>query len=153
MNIVFLDFDGVLNTNDSLRGELRIHADKIRNFYYLIDQTNAEVVISSSWRYDDDLYLNAMKIACNEFDPNKFYYIKNRIIGTTPHIDSCNRELEVLHYVYENDVKNFIAIDDNPNWNNIHNIFPNNPDWLIETNPNIGFNLIQLKLAIKKLMK
>lgn len=147
-NIVFLDFDGVLNTNDNYDDNLIIHKDKLLNLYNLLKLTNSNIVISSYWRFNMNLILDTINDVCfrSNFD---FYFFKDRIIGSTPMLDFYNREKEILFYVKEHNIKNFIALDDNPIWDGVNNIFPSKPNWLINTNPDIGFDLIQLSKAIK----
>lgn len=54
MKIIFLDIDGVLNSNFTdeytKSGSLFVDDDKVRLLKKLIDETNAKVVLSSTWR-------------------------------------------------------------------------------------------------------
>lgn len=60
MKVIFLDVDGVLNSDeyfDKIRNlniegiECEIDIEKIRLLKKAIDETGAKVVLSSSWRY------------------------------------------------------------------------------------------------------
>ena len=53
MKVIFLDIDGVLNTEKRLlknNGELYVDKSKIGLLKEIIDQTKAKVVLSSTWR-------------------------------------------------------------------------------------------------------
>ena len=53
MKVIFLDIDGVLNTEKRLlnnNGELYVEKDKIELLKEIIDKTKAKVVLSSTWR-------------------------------------------------------------------------------------------------------
>ena len=47
MKVIFLDIDGVLNTNS----DREISNDKLKLLSELVSKTGADVVLSSSWRY------------------------------------------------------------------------------------------------------
>ena len=56
MKIIFLDVDGVLNSQDLLErcGEdklVPIDEENIRCLKEIVDETGAEIVLSSSWRF------------------------------------------------------------------------------------------------------
>lgn len=129
MNIIFLDIDGVLNSqnyfienhkdillfskaysnkdNNELeylikRQIMDIDYNKLQLLKEIIYETNAKIVISSSWR---NLYIY----------PLIEDYLINKglpIIGTTPYIRGKRGE-EIRTYLKENpEIKNFIILDD-----------------------------------------
>lgn len=56
MKVIFLDVDGVLNSKDWLennrdRTENSINPEKVKFLAEIVEKTNAEVVLSSTWRY------------------------------------------------------------------------------------------------------
>ena len=56
MKIIFLDVDGVLNSKDWLennrvRTENSVNPEKVKLLAEIVQKTNAEVVLSSTWRY------------------------------------------------------------------------------------------------------
>lgn len=52
--IIFLDIDGVLATPEYLKhGQWALNPDKQILFGKILDQTDAKIVLSSSWRYHD----------------------------------------------------------------------------------------------------
>lgn len=52
MNVLFLDFDGVLNTPKSwiARGPDALDDDKLSRLHQVVQATKCKVVVSSSWR-------------------------------------------------------------------------------------------------------
>lgn len=109
-NIIFLDVDGVLNNTHTITntGDILDELCIIR-LRTIIDQTNAKIVMSSSWRARSDCH---MDLLCEKFtkcgiDP----YI---IIGKTPILHKQTRNDEIRQYLDINnkDIKNWIAIDD-----------------------------------------
>lgn len=117
MNIVFLDIDGVLNSQNKLM-EVYYKTGKphsginypfdekcLENLKILIEETNSKIVITSTWRkYEED-----MKKLINIF---KEYNLDKRIIGYTPVLNT-KREEEIIEYLKELDTNvNFVIIDD-----------------------------------------
>ena len=77
MKIIFLDIDGVLNVipqgHDAFGGIF--HADFVDNLKRIIDETDAKIVISSSWRHSG---LQKM------LDMWEFRNLPGEVIGVTP---------------------------------------------------------------------
>lgn len=123
MKVIFLDVDGVLNSEQWFKEcykkygkpcsyELD-HACIVR-LKRLIDKTDAYIVVSSTWRFgfkDND---DGWQILMNELES---VGIKNRFIGITPSLshlyDSCCRGYEIQKWLDSNeDIENFVIIDD-----------------------------------------
>ncbi len=54
MNVIFLDIDGVLNsqtTEDRCNGVIGIDSDKVERLARIVTKNNALLILSSSWRY------------------------------------------------------------------------------------------------------
>lgn len=56
MKVIFLDVDGVLNSNDwlennTVRKENGVNPEKVKLLAEIVQNTNATVVLSSTWRY------------------------------------------------------------------------------------------------------
>lgn len=54
MKLIFLDVDGVLNCHEPLEKEVecgRLHPDKVTRLNALLRDTDAQIVLSSAWRY------------------------------------------------------------------------------------------------------
>ena len=83
MKIIFLDFDGVMDTEyyDHLLSEadkpiadeygLLFDPECVKNLKYIIDSTGADIVISSTWKdimsYQEILLVNLLKALGNRF--------------------------------------------------------------------------------------
>ena len=56
--IIFLDIDGVLNSSDTMErapeGNTGVDGRLLNELHFLVSQTNAEIVLSSDWRYGYD---------------------------------------------------------------------------------------------------
>ena len=122
--IIFLDIDGVLNCKNTFKEKKEervfynkflekndfnlakismcdIDFEKLELLKYIVLETNAKIVISSSWkklRY----YLLIEELLINKGIP---------IIGATPYINN-KRGTEIRKYLSENEVNDFIIIDD-----------------------------------------
>jgi len=117
---IFLDFDGVLYTstyNLLLNSENKKDKDKfgylfdpkcIQNLNKIVDECDAKIIISSTWRQNGLDYLNGL------FKHRK---IEGEIVGVTPlgTIDKLffSRCEEISSYIKTNNVKEYIIIDDN----------------------------------------
>ena len=122
--IIFLDIDGVLNCDDTFAEkyeEKRLFCKFLENsdynlakidmcdidFYklqllkYITLETDAKIVISSSWK-NLRVYTLIEEILINKGLP---------IIGVTPYIHN-KRGAEIRKYLSENEVNDFIIIDD-----------------------------------------
>jgi hypothetical protein len=148
MKVIFLDIDGVMNSTDEMlellkqkpknRSDVTLPSDaKCSLLKQLVDDTGAEIVLSSSWR----LSLNAIQdvidafrpygltlsgftcqyVAKSKFKGTKYYKIEPRYyhVGydpTEPNNESVyieDRGAEIAYWLLKHpDVKNFIILDD-----------------------------------------
>ncbi len=118
--IIFLDIDGVLNSKSFRRGNSPdlsnkfglsdlLNPEKVALLQHIVLQTNAAVVVSSSWR-----------VKYNELDLWGFLRKKGfdgPVIGRTTSDELAwdakeNRSRQILQWVHENNVKVWIALDD-----------------------------------------
>ena len=122
--VIFLDIDGVLNDDGERResGEI-IGEEYVRDLKKIVTKTNAEIILSSSWRYgmmhqarngftEEDKHLSEL---FELFDKYHLY-----IAGMTPTI--CNgpdgRPLEIRTWLSRRpEVSKFIILDDEDFWN------------------------------------
>lgn len=111
MNVIFLDFDGVLNSNKYFTSTKQespffLEDEKMHLLKQIIDQTNAKVVLSTSWReiWDTDLEI-AKKL--------KDYFIQFDIdvYSITPCIE-YNRVLEIKDWLNNHQVSSYVILDD-----------------------------------------
>lgn len=123
MKIVFLDFDGVLNSKEWLRqngdkikettsmlqrGVEEIDPKALARVKQIVDQTGAQVVISSSWRI-----LHSMSELRSIL--RQAGWIDAPIIGPTPIIrDAGGKRGDEIHLWLNDhdDIENFICLDD-----------------------------------------
>ncbi len=130
-NIVFLDFDGVINLNfDNYDGHFD-NDDLINNLNNFCLDNNFKIVVTSSWRkysdYKSILYNSGLN--------------KNvEIIGKTDVLNK-DRESEVIKYIKEHCyINKFIILDDMP--------FNELKKYQIQTNSNKGFDKNKYNEAI-----
>jgi hypothetical protein len=103
MNVIFLDIDGVLNsdaTPNPRKFPYIVDADLLAIFKDLVSRTGATVVLSSSWRADPVGLLAA-----------KFYGVPfNEVCPDAPGVSRCEEMLQWLSAHQE--VHRYVVIDD-----------------------------------------
>lgn len=116
MKVIFLDFDGVLNSEASFRMEVRRKNNNVSNTlnpvacsnlqYILEHDSSVKIVISSTWRK-----VHTMVELQNIL--NAYGVEAARIIGKTPSVLSGARGHEINLWLEENpNVTKFVVIDD-----------------------------------------
>lgn len=115
MKIIFLDIDGVLNSEKYLRlfGGYGVGIDDSRLEFIkeIVDATGALIVLSTSWRehWDND------DVGCDNIgkEINKIFSSKGlKIYDKTPSLN-CRREVEIEQWLFEHpETENFVVIDD-----------------------------------------
>ena len=116
MKVLFLDFDGVLNSEGSFRMELRrknrnvsdsLSTVACSNLQYILEQDrDVKIVISSSWRT-----MHTMVELQNIL--NSYGVEAARIIGKTPKKLSSSRASEINMWLNDNpNVTKFVVLDD-----------------------------------------
>ena len=135
--LVFLDFDGVLNSQRFLESnpqamklhkarELVFDPDAIARLNTFLDRNPSAVVISSDWRkaYDFDVIRSIM--VANGFKHG------NKIVGQTPNFDRQPRGREISAWMTARGLrKPFVILDDR---SDMENTRPR----LVLTDPKIG---------------
>lgn len=117
MKVIFLDIDGVLNyagTTQRWRGFIGIDPEKVKMFNEIIDKTQAKVVLSSTWRLDDD-WLNTM--VANGLRREDFVGRTIRLTKTRyelpEHPGWVPRGAEIQEWLDKNpEVERYVIIDD-----------------------------------------
>lgn len=115
MKVIFLDFDGVLNSEASFRMEIRrknsrvsdsLSAVACSNLQYILDQdSDIKIVISSTWRK-----IHTLVELGNILES---YGVKAKIIGKTPVTFDGNRGREITSWLEGNpNVTKFVILDD-----------------------------------------
>ena len=154
MKIIFLDIDGVLNSEmyETSRGEdradNRIDLTRVKLLADIVNSTDAKIVLSSTWRVDwdkspefcgdDGKYINQCLAAYGLF-----------IIDKTPFcdfFDDRRKEIWTWLLCHHNDVESFVILDDiNCGWEELDRR-------VVVTDPyGYGLNEEHVKKAIKLL--
>jgi hypothetical protein len=105
--IIFLDVDGVLNTQPRFGPALR--SESIALLGEIVRKTGASLVVSSTWRLQEqDLALLRQELTKEG--------IGDRIIGATPVIHVNSRDEEILQWLAANPTRRFAILDDSPSF-------------------------------------
>ena len=114
MKVIFLDFDGVLNSEKYIKASNKygvvIDPSRMVLLKKIVDNTNAEIVLSTSWREHWDkntANCNQTGIEINEI----FGEYGLEIFDKTPKLN-LKREDEIKAWLFENKVENFVVLDD-----------------------------------------
>ena len=146
--VIFLDLDGVLNTelhqarlavegkpNKDAWGPL-FDPSAVENLRLIIDNTDAAIVISSSWRYAHRLGSLRMMWEVRE--------LPGEIIGTIPCGASyISRGVDIECWLVKYGRPDYVIIDD------LDDFSPAQHDRYIETNPIVGITDADAQKAIE----
>lgn len=117
MKVIFLDIDGVLNVYCESRDEFGccFHKHLEDNLRYIIDNTNAKIVISSTWKADGLKKLQEMwkfrNLPGQVIDITPFEYeVVQR--GTCEFYDLVDRGYEIQQWIDDNKPDNYVILDD-----------------------------------------
>ena len=102
INIIFLDFDGVINTKEDDYTGKEVNNDAIYYINKLCLETGFKIVVCSSWRH---------RMNYKDFLYNAGIRPEIEIIGKTEY-NPYGREAEIKDYLKENKVDKYIIIDD-----------------------------------------
>lgn len=138
MKVIFLDIDGVFNSNlwYERGNEGDFDPNTVEIFNHIIEKTGASIVISSSWRQGDTDYLRAaFKVAG----------IKGDIIGETPIIrfDRRGREVDAFLRGYKG-IEKYCIIDDDWQIYDRHHY-----RYMVKTSSKVGLTLANAHDAIR----
>ena len=118
MKILFLDIDGVLNT-DGFRdffGPNRVDPFLVENLASIVFRTGCNIVISSTWRFNMDDVFSALQCDAFQNKPSQTVIdrVTNSVIGST--FDLGSRKEEILGWVnFPPDdviIEKWVAVDD-----------------------------------------
>lgn len=147
-SILFLDIDGVLNT-DSFRsayGNNAMHPYLVLNLDSIIVEVGCLIVISSDWRKPHAGGLKQIheSLKCSEFveaTPEKVHKrIVDSIIDVTP--DICWREKEIYASVQKHAPDRWLAVDDM--------LLDLDNDHVVQTDPRYGLTQTIAQDIIKR---
>jgi HAD domain in Swiss Army Knife RNA repair proteins len=102
--VIFLDIDGVLNVIPQGRDQFGaiFHPHFVDNLRCIIEQTDAKIVISSTWRHSG---LKVMQLMWEMRD------LPGEVIDITPSLNT-NRGEEIEYWLQENWTDRYCIIDD-----------------------------------------
>lgn len=150
--IVFLDFDGVLNT-EQYQAQLTVDGKPtkdtwgplfappaVENLRRILDATNAAIVISSSWLYIHNL------------DSLRTMWVTRDLPGEILDSLACgatyiSRGEEIEYWLERNERPDYVIIDD------LDDFSPAQRDHYVETNPIVGISEADAQKAIEILRK
>ncbi len=143
-SIVFLDFDGVLNSDRStqeLGTRYRFSRASVEALNSVLRETDARIVLSSSWREHWTLKENAEFLERDGVLPT-------RVVGKTATLDGHERGLEIDAWLASvpYPVKSFVLLDDRDD-------MAMHCDRLVRVDPTIGFTTSQASRAVEILAK
>ena len=169
--VIFLDIDGVLNSNMTLYEDISLEDDLILNLKELVNKTGAKIILSSSWRLSTEAIATLMDkldkfglaisgMTCDgvdldwlekyEFDVTKKYldtkfdYDENRQIKITH-----DRGAEVFKWLHDHDDCVYVILDDE-----IEDIKPYfNEPVIVKTSYKTGLTKEDVKKAVQILNK
>ena len=114
---IFLDIDGVLNTQSDWRKPFTINPNCLKAFIQLVKEIEkkhgkVEIILTSTWRNslaknnNNELVSGKTNILEETFKKNGL-----KIHGTTP-VSNKTRQEEIEYYIRRNNITHFITIDD-----------------------------------------
>lgn len=145
MNVLFLDYDGVVNTlmwDDAGKHCRFNHSrdNKVNNFQAVqwvskfCREYGYDIVVTSTWRFEDN-YKDCLI--------NGGLWDGIQILGRTPYVSNGNRGDEIQKYLDEHqEVENFLIFDDDSDMGVLS-------DHLIKTNFVFGFSMYNYESAVE----
>jgi len=141
--IIFLDIDGVLNTDQSRDKDLLLDHEKVSLLREIVFRTNSSVVISSTWRYQVDL--KCLKFAlqclgCNMVDI--WDMVPTQLKGK---YDNPNRGCYIKEWLDEHDYEKYVILDDLSEENFLESQYK----YLVRTDSNFGLVQASVEDAVE----
>lgn len=116
MKVIFLDIDGVLNT-EAWRNSTEEYFDKPiseEHMYclrYLVEHTGAKIVLSSTWREEWNEG-NTQASTIGAYLNKTFAEHNLKIYAKTPELPGNNRNDEIIAFLADHCVENYVVLDD-----------------------------------------
>ena len=147
MKVIFLDFDGVI----TIPPKWYLKANKIKYIKRIVDETDAKIVVSSSWRMDTVEETRKSMIYKEKRCPrNKMlYWLIDNIYDVTPWVGLGNgRGGEIQKWLNDHpEVDNYVILDDD------HDMWDSQMYHFVQTNYEDGITEVETIRAIKVLNK
>ena len=147
MKVLFLDIDGVCNHQQYYKSAYYIGNDLqyplsefdplvVNRINEILDKTNAKLVLSSSWRFTDNIQNILTKVGFTHL-----------IYDITPYGMGKDRGYEIKAYLNSHpDITNYVIIDD------INEMLPEQQNHFIQTSDQYGLTE-ELKNKVIKILK
>lgn len=168
MRVLFLDIDGVLNANDDFGGKKKpnpyvssddgyrycgISTSKVKRLKWIIDKTDAKIVLVSSWKGDYEDYLRNHTNRVGKYLYNKLRKQELHIFDTTyrfSHDFHSYRGAEISTWLanQKEPVESWVVLDDEIFRDYSESIIPN----LILTSETDGLTTYKARLTACKLL-
>ncbi|KON87414.1 hypothetical protein AF332_11640 [Sporosarcina globispora] len=147
MKLIFLDIDGVMNnwieSQPSNKHEsLEFASSCVENLKYILKETNARIVVSSTWRIGETEKTLKDKVF-------KHYDLEKYILDVTPVCWEEPRGVEIASYLaslHICNVEGIVILDDDSDMEDLK-------DYLVRTDPKYGLTKKDAELAIQILIK
>ncbi|MDD4000054.1 MAG: HAD domain-containing protein [Bacilli bacterium] len=112
MKVIFLDIDGVIclqnDENKQIENILNLNSDCCIRLKEILANTNARIVLTSSWRLADKYSLNKLYSKFTLYRISPFHFI-----GKTPNYPMESRGFEIRKWLESrSDIKDYIVLDD-----------------------------------------
>lgn len=165
MKIIFLDIDGVLATHkqymmnrvkfwekNPIAKDLKIpypfDPKCVKIFNEILDETNAEIVLSSDWKINFEFDVIGEIFKFNGVNKIPFDITPNEIVSFG-NLDK-NRAFQIGQYIQDNDITNYVVIDDL----NVgkYMVITNDDNKFVQTNDFEGIKQLSLKNKIIKIL-
>lgn len=140
MKVIFLDFDGVITTPP----RWKLNPDKIKWIKKLVEETDAKIVVSSSWRHGINRNFD-YEIEINPQNKEIINWLRNNIYDITPSGSSVRGKEIELWLIDHQDIENYIIIDDDGD------MLDNQLFHFIQTDWQTGFTEREYELAYRVL--
>lgn len=114
MKVIFLDIDGVLNCNKSnsrCGGFIGIDDIKVKLLAEIIKQTNAKIILASSWKLDWERFDKDIQSETGNYLDRKLKRQRLYIADKTTHYGS-ERGKEVSEFLQKHQAEKWIVLDD-----------------------------------------
>lgn len=114
MKIIFLDIDGVLNCRNSkpsCHGIMGIDDDKAQNLKYIVENTNADIVLISSWRTGWEKIHKERQGYMADYLDGKLEKAGLSIIDKTDNRTAMRGEA-IINWLSDKNIESFVILDD-----------------------------------------
>jgi len=114
---IFLDIDGVLNCStsdvDKSTGYIGIDDDKLAKLKTIVDKTNAEIILVSTWKegWFPELSYKYLQDNLGNLIDKKFRKFGLKIIDKT-FDNGHGRPQDILQYAFKHNIRNYVILDD-----------------------------------------